>query len=162
MTGGESDPGGAAACLVGVRVLVVDADADVRDLVVEMLVGRGATVISTGTAVQALELVQRERPDVLVSGIYMAGNNGFWLIRMIRAMPSTRGAAIPAIAFTGGADAAGRDLILASGYDACLAKPSDLGRLAEVVARLRPGARPSARPAPRGHDGPEPQGELST
>lgn len=143
---GERDPDGGGPCLAGVRVLVVDDDACILDCVAEMLAERGATVIAVATAVQALDTVRRDCPDVLVSDLAMPENDGYWLIRMIRAMPREQNGTIPAVAFTGDA-CVDRDRVLASGFHSCLMKPEQMDRLAAVVAILaRSTERPDAMP----------------
>lgn len=140
---GAGDRAGPA--LTGVRVLVVEADPDVRELVAEILAGRGAEVITTATAVQALDLLRRERPDVLVSSISLPERNGYWLMSMIRALSPEHGGRIPAVAFTGGNYALACGDAIDSAFDAYLVKPKDLDRLAAVVESLSRAPRKSPR-----------------
>src|SRR5262245_83751 len=87
--------------LEGVRVLVVEAVPNVRDLVTDALEQFGAEVIAVGSAPGALGLVKRERPDVIVSSLRMPEKDGYWLIRRLRSMSADHGGRTPAIAFTG-------------------------------------------------------------
>src|SRR3989441_13263957 len=84
--------------LHGVRVLVVDDMPYVRDVVTEILERDGATVTAVGTAEEALEVLQRERPTVLLSDLSMPGKGGYWLIGQVRALPPERGGTTPAAA----------------------------------------------------------------
>src|SRR3989475_1804623 len=86
--------------LHGVRVLVVDDMPYVRDVVTEILERDGATVTAVGTAEEALEVLQRERPTVLLSDLSMPGKGGYWLIGQVRALPPERGGTTPAAALT--------------------------------------------------------------
>ena len=98
MIGGPSRGG---VFLGGVRVLVVDDCEYVRSTVIAMREHYGAGVTAVATAVEALEAVERERPDVLVSDLQMPGRGGCWLIRQVRALPPERGGETPAAALTG-------------------------------------------------------------
>src|SRR5207245_7673984 len=86
--------------LHGVRVLVVDDMPDVRDVVTEILERGGAVVTAVGTAEEALEVLQRERPNVLLSDLSMPGKGGYWLIGQVRGLPPERGGTTPAAALT--------------------------------------------------------------
>jgi CheY-like chemotaxis protein len=86
--------------LDGVRVLVVDDAPYVRDVVTDILEQDGAVVTAADTAEKALEILQRERPNVLLSDLTMPGKGGYWLIGQVRALPPERGGATPAAAFT--------------------------------------------------------------
>jgi CheY-like chemotaxis protein len=77
--------------LDGVRVLVVEDNADSRDLFTVMLEGWGAAVIATGSGAEAIEWLHRERFDVLVSDINLPEEDGFTLLRKVRALPPERG-----------------------------------------------------------------------
>src|SRR5713226_3957685 len=85
--------------LAGVRVLVVDDDADARELVRVMLGNYGAEVILAASADEALELISRQPPDVLVSDIGLPGDDGYALLRRVRGLPQT--ARLPALALAG-------------------------------------------------------------
>src|SRR2546422_11512849 len=87
--------------LHGVRVLVVDDMPYVRDVVTEILERAGATVTAVGTAEEALEVLQRERPTVLLSDLSMPGKGGYWLIGQVRALPPERGGTPPGAAPAG-------------------------------------------------------------
>jgi CheY-like chemotaxis protein len=122
--------------LDGVRVLVVDDAPYVRDVVTDILEQDGAVVTAAETAEKALELLQRERPNVLLSDLTMPGKGGYWLIGQVRALPPERGGATPAAAFTAYASLAHRAGVLRAGFQLHVAKPVGIRELVDVVATL--------------------------
>src|SRR3989442_15679268 len=84
--------------LEGLRVLVVDDAPYVLDVVSDILQADGAVVTAVGSAEEALEVLQRERPNVLLSDLSMSGKGGYWLIGQVRALPAERGGTTPAAA----------------------------------------------------------------
>lgn len=126
----------AASRLDGVRVLVVDDMPDVLTTVREILEWKGAAVTTVGTADDALEALQRERPDVLLSDLSMPGKGGYWLIGQVRSLPPERGGATPAAAFTAYAGEPHRTSVLRAGFQCHLEKPVRIGDLIGVVGTL--------------------------
>ena len=122
--------------LGGVSVLVVDDCQSVRTVVAAMLEHYGASVTAVGSADEALEALQRERPDVLVSDLAMPDKGGYWLIGQVRALPPGRGGATPAAALTGFSGPEHRASILRVGFQYHLEKPVTLEKLIGVVALL--------------------------
>ena len=122
--------------LGGVRVLVVDDCTLVRATVAAMLEYHGATVTAVGSADEALEALERERPDVLVSDLAMPGKGGYWLIGAVRTLPPERGGATPAAALTGFTGPEHRASILRAGFQYHIEKPVTPDRLAGIVALL--------------------------
>jgi PAS domain S-box-containing protein len=118
-------------------VLVVEDHDDSRDLLVTVLEGAGARVISAAESAQALGLAATERPTVLVVDIGLPGEDGFALLRRIRDLPAGRGRSLPAIAVTAYARSSDRDQALAAGFAHHIAKPVDPHRLVEIIASLR-------------------------
>ncbi|MGZ8231386.1 MAG: ATP-binding response regulator, partial [Burkholderiales bacterium] len=88
------------ADLTGVKVLIVEDEADARELAKRVLADCNATVVTGGTAAEALAAVENERPDVIVSDIGMPDVDGYELLRRIRALGAARGGRAPAIALT--------------------------------------------------------------
>jgi len=131
----ESTAAPALAALRGLKVLVVDDEADARELLGMILEQAGAEVALAGSAHEAIEVFGRFRPDVLVSDIGMPGDDGYSLIRRIRALEDG-GRAVPAVALTAFARAEDRSQALGSGFQAHLAKPIEPGELTEVIAGL--------------------------
>jgi len=122
--------------LGGIRVLVVDDCKLVRATVGAMLEHYGAAVTAVGSADEALETLERERPDVLVGDLAMPGRGGYWLIAQIRALPPERGGATPAAALTGFIGPEHRASILRAGFQYHIEKPVTLHKLAGIVALL--------------------------
>ena len=120
--------------LTGLRVLVVDDEDDARELVRRVLAESGAEARTAGSVAEALEQLARERPDVVVSDLGMPGEDGFQLIRSIRAGEGEP--RLPAVAVTAFARAEDRERTLAAGFDAHVAKPLDLRELLGVLVQV--------------------------
>jgi PAS domain S-box-containing protein len=121
--------------LCGLRVLVVDDETDARELVAAVLTESGAEVTAVGSVHEAISVVQELRPDVLVSDIGMPSEDGYSLIKRIRAMEKTLGR-IPAAALTAYASVQDRTRALLAGYSSHLPKPIEPAELTAVVANL--------------------------
>lgn len=134
--------------LEGLRVVVVDDDADTRALLQAMLERGGATVSTAGSAREALATISAAEPDVLVCDIGMPGEDGYELIRQVRQRPREQHGSIPAVALTAYARREDVGRALKAGYQVHLAKPVDPQALARVVAALgrRGEDRPAAQP----------------
>ncbi|MFL6677155.1 MAG: MHYT domain-containing protein [Burkholderiaceae bacterium] len=130
--------------LAGVRVLVVDDESDARELVQQILRGRGAIVDSASSAADALARLEADAHHVLVSDIGMPVTDGFELIRRVRSNPGRDIAQVKAIALTALTREQDEAHALRSGFDAFLPKPLDAAALVALVARLRPRAWDSA------------------
>ena len=124
------------ASLQGLRVLVVDDEHDARTLLTAMLEKCGAQVVALGSAREGLDSIQGWMPDVLIADIGMPVEDGYALIRKVRALPRERGGQTPALALTAYARTEDRVRALAEGYQVHLAKPVDRYELAGVVANL--------------------------
>ena len=118
------------------RILVVDDDADGRALTSLVLTQAGASVTSAASARAALQMLETERPDVLVSDIGLPDDDGYGLIRQIRQDETEHGGFLPAIALTGYARAEDRARILAAGFQAHVPKPVDPGELTAAIATV--------------------------
>ena len=133
----DAEPGrGGRASLAGVRVVVVDDEADARSLVATLLGREGAVVTAAGSMADALAAVAAVRPAVLVSDIAMPGGDGYVLIAAVRRLPPDAGGRTPAVALTAFARPQDRDRATAAGFDAHLPKPLDAAALMTVVASL--------------------------
>jgi PAS domain S-box-containing protein len=128
--------------LSGVRVLVVDDDADARDMLGNVLSLAGADVRLADGAREALARIERRAPDVLLCDIEMPGEDGYSLIRKVRA----RGTGVPAAAVTAYASADDRERALKAGFDAHISKPVDPAELVRTVASLAPAEARENRP----------------
>jgi PAS domain S-box-containing protein len=122
--------------LKGLRVLVVDDEPDARDLLTVVLEQQGASVSAVGSAAEALDRLESLKPDVMVSDIGMPNDDGYTLIRKVRALPARQGGATPAVALTAYAGADARETTLAAGFQIHLAKPIDPTELLAAIARL--------------------------
>jgi PAS domain S-box-containing protein len=122
--------------LDGLRVLVVDDDPDALDLASAILGGAGASVRLCLSAPDALEMLQQWRPDVLVSDIEMPGEDGYELIRQVRALDAQRGGKTPAVALTAYGRTEDRMRSLSAGYNMHVPKPVDPGELTTIVASV--------------------------
>jgi signal transduction histidine kinase/CheY-like chemotaxis protein len=132
----ELPPDGPIASLSGLSVLVVDDDRESLAIVAEYLTGQQATVLTAASAIQAFDILRRERVDVLLADIAMPEEDGYSLIRRIRASAPGETAAIPAAALTSFARAEDRQLALEAGFHLHVAKPVDPRRLIEAIAML--------------------------
>ena len=121
--------------LSGVRVLVVDDEADSRELIAFMLEQYGASVTAVSSAQLALETLPLVKPDLLVSDIGMPEMDGYMLIRQVRSLPLEQGGLIPAIALTAYAGEVDQQQALSAGFQMHLAKPVKPALLAIVVAK---------------------------
>lgn len=121
--------------LDGLRVLVVDDDADVRELIKANLESYGIGVQAVANAAAALEAIAQFRPNVLVSDLRMPGADGHTLIRQIRELETKQGWHLPAAAITAYLDE-DREKSLQAGYDAYLHKLAQPIELIELVVKL--------------------------
>ncbi len=122
--------------LSGLRVLLVDDEAEVRDVMASVLGDCGALVTCVASAVEALTVLKGgQRVNVLLSDIAMPGEDGYELIRQVRAL-SNGVAGLPAAAVTAFAGAQERERALAAGFQMHLAKPILPETLAHAVAKL--------------------------
>ena len=131
--------------LLGVSVLVVDDDEDARDLVCRVLEECKATVFTAGSVDEAIELLKRERPAVMVSDIGMPDEDGYDLIRRVRLLPDAEGGSTPAAALTAFARSEDRTRALRAGYQSHVAKPVEPTELVAVVASLASHIGPKKR-----------------
>jgi PAS domain S-box-containing protein len=122
--------------LEGLRVLVVDDESDARSVIKRLLEDCGVIVTTATTADEAVTLVEVERPDVLVSDIGMPGEDGYALIRRVRALGHTRGGTVPALALTAYARAEDRVRAVRAGFQTHVVKPVEPAELITMVASL--------------------------
>ena len=122
--------------LYGLKILVVDDDVDSRELIEWVLKRVGAEVTSVGSAREALDVLEREKPHIMVSDIAMPGEDGYALLKKIRALPPERGGRIPAIALTAHSLVQDRLQSLRAGFQNHVPKPVVPEELVEVVASI--------------------------
>jgi PAS domain S-box-containing protein len=122
--------------LAGLNVLVIDDERDARELVQAVLEEGGATVTLTSSASEALQCIERQKPDIIISDIGMPDEDGYVFIRKLRALPRDQGGRIPAIALTAYARAEDRRKALGAGFQNHAAKPIEPQELVLVIANL--------------------------
>ncbi|HUF92000.1 MAG TPA: ATP-binding protein, partial [Candidatus Limnocylindria bacterium] len=127
----------ASAALRGVRVLLVDDEADTLEVFTAVLAARGAEVRTADSASTALEVLDSWTPDLLISDIGMPGRDGYALIRQVRATQAKGAPPISAIAVTAYGRVEDRIRILDAGFQMHLTKPVDPAELVAAVASLR-------------------------
>jgi signal transduction histidine kinase/ActR/RegA family two-component response regulator len=121
-------------------ILVVEDNADVRELMATILEDVGAHVMTSSSVTEALNTLETRPPDVLISDIGLPDEDGFALIREVRHRESEHGGFLPALALTGFTRAEDRVRALAAGFQGFLAKPVEPAELTAAIAAL---ARPS-------------------
>ncbi|RQZ71200.1 ATP-binding protein [Burkholderia sp. Bp9004] len=141
LIGQPSRPSGAstAVALDGQRVLVVDDDATSRESLAAALETLGAQVSTAQSGRDALDVVARQHPSVVLSDLAMPDGDGFWLLDHIRHLPNADGL-LPVVAVTAHAGA-DRNRVMAAGFDAFLDKPVDMPTLASVIVDVAAAGR---------------------
>jgi PAS domain S-box-containing protein len=122
--------------LDGLRVLIVDDDAEGREAMTAVLQKEGVQVIAVSSPAEAMEAIRNENPDVLLSDIEMPGEDGHSLIRRVRELPAGQGGDIPAAALTAYARGEDRQKALLAGFQVHVAKPVLPEELTAVIADL--------------------------
>jgi signal transduction histidine kinase/CheY-like chemotaxis protein len=122
--------------LSGLTVLVVDDEADARELVKHVLAECDAEVFTASTAAEALALIERERPDILLSDIGMPTMDGYQLLRQVRMLGASKGGQLPAIALTAFARSEDRTRALRAGFLVHVSKPVEPSELVATVASV--------------------------
>ncbi|HEY9909039.1 MAG TPA: response regulator [Thermosynechococcaceae cyanobacterium] len=122
--------------LMGLRVLVVDDEADARDFLTTALEQCSAEVIVAASAAEAISALQHTQPNILISDIGMPEEDGFSLIRRVRALSPTQGGTVPAIATTAYARPEDRERAIAAGFQSHLSKPIEPAKLASTIVNL--------------------------
>ncbi|HWB06910.1 MAG TPA: PAS domain S-box protein [Verrucomicrobiales bacterium] len=130
----------------GISILLVDDEIDSRTVLAHLLTRAGAKVFMAGSAPSALEALQREMPDVLISDVGMPGMDGVELIRAVRRLSASHGGRIPAIALTAYSRKEDRIKAISAGFQAHIAKPADIVEILTMVSSL-------GRKQPAGPDG---------
>ncbi|MEO7320406.1 MAG: ATP-binding protein, partial [Nitrosospira sp.] len=123
--------------LAGMRVLVIDDEPDARELIKWILTHSKADVITAANAMEGLEMLKMERPDVIISDIGMPEKDGYQFIREVRNRSAIGGGKTAAIALTAFAGSGDRTRALIAGYQMHLAKPVDAHELVATVGSLK-------------------------
>lgn len=127
--------------LNGLQILVVDDNADTRELIAFILEQSGGQVTAVSSVGEALEALERLKPDVLVSDIGMPDEDGYSLIRKVRAQEAEQEEKILAVALTAFARDEEHRLALQAGFQVHLSKPVEPEELVKVVANLAKGSK---------------------
>jgi hypothetical protein len=122
--------------LSGLQILIVDDDPDVRDLLIAVLEESGAKGTGVASVKEAIAVLERFQPDVLISDIGMPLEDGYSLIRKVRELEAQRGGFLPAIALTAYTREEDSKQAIASGFQMHLSKPVDTTNLIMVIANL--------------------------
>jgi CheY-like chemotaxis protein/two-component sensor histidine kinase len=122
--------------LSGVKVLVVDDEADARELIQRVLENCSAEVLTASSAAEALPAVLSFTPHVLVSDIGMPGRDGYDFIREVRSLRGEPGLRLPAVALTAFARSEDRTRAMLAGYQVHISKPVEPNELIATVASL--------------------------
>jgi signal transduction histidine kinase/CheY-like chemotaxis protein len=124
----------------GVRILVVDDDPDARELIRLTLEARGAVLQLASSSEQALRLISRDPPDILIADIGMPHEDGYVLIQTLRALERDHShGRLPAIALTAYGSGADREQALSAGYNCHLIKPVGIADLTYAIAKFHRG-----------------------
>jgi CheY-like chemotaxis protein len=122
--------------LNGIRVLLVEDDADTLDMLRFILEQYGAEVLTAASTRQALEILDHWQPDALVSDLAMPGQDGYELIQQLRSRGAKRGGNIPAVALSAYTRSEDRQRAMSAGFQTHVSKPVDPEELVNVVANL--------------------------
>ncbi|QLE58012.1 PAS domain S-box protein [Nostoc sp. TCL26-01] len=122
--------------LQGLRLVVVDDDADTLELLTFILEQQGVEVKAVSSATEALKAITQTQPDLLLSDIGMPEVDGYMLIQRLRTMETSTTKKLPAIALTAFAGEADSQRIISSGFQYHLTKPVEPSELAKVIANL--------------------------
>jgi signal transduction histidine kinase/ActR/RegA family two-component response regulator len=130
-----------AVSLAGIKVLVVDDEADARELVKSVLSDAAADVCTAGSADEGYALVISYRPHVIVSDIGMPGRDGYEFIRHVRGLAPASGGRTPAIALTAFARSEDRTRAMLAGYQVHVSKPIEPQELVATIKSLASNSR---------------------
>jgi CheY-like chemotaxis protein len=128
-----------SSLLSGLRILVVEDDADARELVAAILEGAGAIVEAVESAAAGFAAMRSFRPQLLVSDISMPDEDGYSLIRRVRALAVAEGGDIPSIALTAYTRIEDRAKALRAGFNLHMGKPVRPVDLVSAVKTLATG-----------------------
>jgi signal transduction histidine kinase/CheY-like chemotaxis protein len=122
--------------LSGIKVLLVDDDAESRMITTRILSDSRAEVFVASSAAEAFSIFRRERPDVILSDISMPDYNGYELMRWVRSLGVSEGGETPAAALSGFARTEDREKAQRAGYQRFLSKPLEAGELILAISML--------------------------
>ncbi|HEY0006589.1 MAG TPA: PAS domain S-box protein [Pyrinomonadaceae bacterium] len=126
----------ASTMLSGLKLLIVDDEEDMRDLLRTLLEEHGGQVTAAANAEEAVHAIEEVKPHLLISDIGMPGEDGYALMRRVRALANGEGGLIPAVALTAYAGEEAHRQALAAGFQVHLAKPVDPTGLLKAILNL--------------------------
>jgi len=132
----EAHPVDPAMKLRGVKVLLVEDDAEARELIAQVLELAGAKVRTAPSAQEALQQLALEQPDLIISDLAMPEQDGLEFLRRVRALPAAQGGGVPALALSAYARAEDRERALQAGFQHHLAKPVEPEALLRALSQL--------------------------
>ena len=118
----------------GIHILVVDDEADSREIVTFVLEQAGAIVTSVSSGIEALQVIERSIPALIVSDIGMPEMDGYMLLQQVRTLEQVR--QVPAIALTAYAGELDRQQAIQAGFQKHLSKPIEPNELINVISAL--------------------------
>lgn len=127
-------PPGFSRILDGLRILVVDDEADSRELIRAILMGCGGEINCCESVAEAMKAIREWKPDLLVSDIGMPNEDGYTLIKKVRSLRSKRAKQLPAVALTAYATKEDEARALSSGFQMHVAKPIEPETLVMSIA----------------------------
>ena len=130
------DGRGRSTALKGIELLLVEDDADQRNLLRRVFEQQGAVVRVADDAERGFDLLRTRPPQVLVSDIGLPGLDGYEFLRRVRELPADAGGRVPAVALTAFARVEDRQLALRAGFQTHITKPADSSELINVIANL--------------------------
>jgi signal transduction histidine kinase/CHASE1-domain containing sensor protein/ActR/RegA family two-component response regulator len=122
--------------LEGIKILVVDDEADARELITSILEAAGAMAMAVSNTTEAINKILELKPSILISDIGMPGEDGYSLIRKVRSLNPEQGGKIPALALTAFATTEDRNQAITAGYQEHIAKPVEPRELVDVMLIL--------------------------
>lgn len=122
--------------LSGVKVLVIDDEPEVRDIIKRILTLYHASVMAAANAAAALEQMKTLRPDVILSDIDMPWMDGYQFIREVRNLPAHKGGQTPAVALTAFSRREDQTNAINAGFQKYLSKPVDFEELIDTIASV--------------------------
>lgn len=119
----EVEDTGVNGALKGRNILIVEDEADSREMIQRILIEAGARVRAAASATEGMDLIREETPDLIVSDIGMPGMDGYGFMREVRRLPARLGGAAPAIALTAFARPQDKQRAIEAGFQAHMGKP---------------------------------------
>lgn len=138
----DASEGALSTLVQPVRILLLEDVSDVLAVLTSELEALGHTVLPARNAVEAIEVAQRELPDLIISDLKLPGSDGCEFIKQIRQTAAV--SSIPAIALSGLGSSSKVEQAMGAGFDACLRKPAKPKELHSTIGRLTQNSSRSA------------------